>query len=138
MLQMIKQMQEQQHVAQEMMQEQQRAADERQRQFMAAILDRKADQTPAATRSRIEKSPPIKIDFKEFSGEPEDWTTLPRVHQAQLSALGCADVLTETAGDETKVNCDDYLSSADPDQLHEAQQAWVSLVTLCKKWRWIS
>ena len=31
MLQMAKQMQEQQHVAQEMMQEQQRAADERQR-----------------------------------------------------------------------------------------------------------
>ena len=90
MLQMIKQMQEQQHVAQEMMQEQQRTADERQRQFMAAILDRRADQTPAATRSTIEKSPPIKIDFKEFSGEPEDWTTWSKVHRAQLSALGCA------------------------------------------------
>ena len=38
MLQMIKQMQEQQHVAQEMMQQQQLATAERQRQFMAAIL----------------------------------------------------------------------------------------------------
>ena len=75
MLQMIKQTQEQQHVAQEMLQEHQRAADERQRQFMDAILDRRADQTPIATRSTIEKSPPIKSDFKEFSGEPEDWTT---------------------------------------------------------------
>ena len=75
MLQMVKQMREQQRVTQDMMQEQQRAADERQRQIMAAILERRAGQTPTATRSTIEKSPPIKIDFKEFSGEPEDWTT---------------------------------------------------------------
>ena len=71
MFQMIKQMPEQQHVAQEIIQEQQRAADERQRQFMATILDRRADQTPAATRSTIGKSPPIKIDFNDFLGEPE-------------------------------------------------------------------
>ena len=75
MLQMMKQMQEQQLVAQEMTQEQQRAANERQRQVMAAILDRRAGQTPTATRSTIEKSPPIKIDSEEFSGEPEDWAT---------------------------------------------------------------
>ena len=91
-LQMMKQMQEQQH-----------AADERQRQFMAAILERRADQTPTAIRPTIKKSPTIKIDFKEFSGELEDWTTRSKVHRAQLSALGCADALTETAGDETKV-----------------------------------
>ena len=64
----------QQHAADEH-QLQQHAADERQRQFMPAILERRANQTPAATRSAIEKSPPIKIDFKEFSGELEDWTT---------------------------------------------------------------
>ena len=69
-----KQMQEQQRVAQEIMQEQQRAADELKRQFMAAILDKRADQTPAVTGSMTKKSPPIKINFKEFSGEPEDWT----------------------------------------------------------------
>ena len=51
MLQMMKQMQEQQ-----------RAADEHQRQFMAAIQERRLDQTPAATRSTTEKSPPIKIE----------------------------------------------------------------------------
>ena len=131
MLQMIKQLQEQ-HVAQEMMQEQQRPADERQRQFMAAILKRRADQTPAATRSAIEKSRLIKIDFKKFSGEPEDWTTWCKVHRTQLLALGCADALTETAGDETKVNFNFDRDSADPDLLHKAQRAWVSLVTSCK------
>ena len=131
--QMIEQMQKQQHVAQQMRQEQQRAADERQRQFLAAILDRRADQIPTATRSTIEKSAPIKIVFKEFSGETEDWTTWSKVHRAPLSALGCADALTETAGDETKVNRDDFdRGSVDPDQLHKAQQAWVSLVTSCK------
>ena len=133
MLQMTKQMQEQQLVAQELLQEQQRAADERQRQFMAAILERRACQTPTATRSTIEKSPPIKIDFKEFSGEPEDWTTWSKVHRAQLSAPGCADAFTGTAGDETKVNRDDFdRGSVDPNRLRKAQQAWVSLVTSCK------
>ena len=132
-LQMIKQKKEQQHVVQEMMQEQHRAADERQRQFMVTVLERRADQTPAATRSTIEKSPPIKIDFKEFSGEPEDWTTWSKVHRAQLSALACAGELMETAGDEKKVSRDDFgRGSADPDQLHRAQQAWVLLVTSCK------
>ena len=127
MLPMMKQMQEQQLVAQKMLQEQQLAADERQRQFMAAILDRRAGQTPTATRSLI------KIDFKGFSEEPEDWTTWSKVHRAQLSALGCADALTETAGDETKVSRDDFdRGSVDPDRLRKAQQAWVSLVTSCK------
>ena len=121
MLQIIKKMQEQQRVSQEMMQEQQLAADERQRKFMADILGRRADQTPAATRSTIEKSPSIKINIKEFSGEPEDWTTWPKVHRAQLSALECANALTETTGDETKVNHDDFdRGSVDPDQLPQS------------------
>ena len=100
---------------------------------MAAILDRRAHQTPAATRATIEKSPPIKAGFKEFSREPGDWTTWSKVHRTQLSALGCADALTETAGSKTKVNRDDFdRGSADPERLHKAQQAWVSLVTSCK------
>ena len=126
MLQMIKQMQEQQHVAQEMMKEQRYSADEHQRQFMAVILERRADQTHGATRSTIEKSTPIKIDFKELCGEPVDWMTRFKVHRAQVSELGCADALTEIAGDETKVNRDDFdCGSADPDQFHKAQHAWV-------------
>ena len=36
----------------------------------------------------------------------------------------------QKAGDETKVNRDDFdRGSVDPDRLHKAQQAWVSLVT---------
>ena len=100
---------------------------------MATILDRTADHTPSATRSTIEKSPPIKIGFKEFSKEPEDWTRWSKVHRAQLSVFGCSDALTETTGDETKVNRDDFdRGSVDLDQLHKAQQAWISLVTSCK------
>ena len=100
---------------------------------MAAILEKRAGQTPTATKSTIEKSPPIQIDFKEFSGEAEVWTTWFKVHRAQLSALECADALTKTAGDETKVNHDNFdRGSVDPDRLHKAQQDWVALVTSCK------
>ena len=100
---------------------------------MAAILARRPDETPGATRSTIEKPPTIKIDFKEFSGEPEDWTTWSKVHRALLSVLGCADALTKTAGSEPKVNRDDFdRGSADPDRLSKAQQAWVLLITSCQ------
>ena len=89
--------------------------------FMAAILERRAGQTPPTTRSAIENFPPIKIDFKEFSEEPDEWTTWSKVHRAQLSALGCAGALTETAGDGTKVNHDDFdRGSVDPDLLRKA------------------
>ena len=72
-------------------------------------------------------------DLKEFSREPDDWTTWSKFHWAQLSALGCADALTETAGDVTEVNRDDFdRGSVEPDRLRKAQQAWVSLVTSCK------
>ena len=46
-----------------------------------------------------------------------------KVHQDQLWVLRCADALTGTAGDETKINSDDFdRGSADPDQLRTAQQ----------------
>ena len=106
---------------------------------MAAPLERRADQTATATIFTIEKSPPIKIDFKEFSGEPVDWITWSKVHRTQLSALGCTDALMETAGDETKVNRDDFdHGSVDPDQLHKVQQAWVSWSRHLKESRLIS
>ena len=116
-----------------MKQERQRAADQRQRQLMAAVLERRGDQTPTATRFTIGMYFPVKIDFKEFSAEPEDWTTWSKVHRAQLSALGWSDALTETAGDDTKLNRDDFdCGSADPDQIHNAQQACVSLVNYAR------
>ena len=112
---------QEQHVAQEMMQEQQRAADKRRRQFMSVILERRAYKTPTATRYTIEKSSPINR-LREFYGELEDWTPWSRVHRAQLSALACADAVTETVGDETKLNRVDFdRGSADPDQLHKVR-----------------
>ena len=100
---------------------------------MSAVLERRAGQTPTATRSTIEESLPIKIDFKKFFGEPGDWTTWSMVHRAQLSALGCTDALTETAGAETKVKRDDFdRGNVDPDRLRKVQQAWVSQVISCK------
>ena len=47
--------------------------------------------------------------------------------------LGCSDALTETVGDKTEVNRDDFdRGSVDPDRLHKAQHAWVSMATSCK------
>jgi len=75
----------------------------------------------------------VKIDFKEFSGEPEDWTTWSKVHRAQLSALGCIDTLTETRGGESKVNRTYVDRSVDLERLNKTQQTWVLLVTSCKE-----
>ena len=73
---------------------------------MLIMQETRADWMLATTRPPAEISSSIKIIFKEFSGEPEDWTTWSRVHRVKLSALGCADALTETAGEGTTVNCD--------------------------------
>lgn len=38
----------------------------------------------------------MKIEFKEFSDEPEDWNTWSKGNHAKLSALGYADALMAT------------------------------------------
>ena len=66
-------------------------AEERSRHDMQKMLQElRIGRTLTSTRPSTEHFPSLKIDFKEFSGEPEDWNTLFRVHQGQLSALGCA------------------------------------------------
>ena len=86
------------------------------------------------TQLPTEHFPSLKVDFKEFSGEPEDWNTWSRVHQAQLSALGCAEVLSVKGDHDIKIGGDDFhRSSVDPERLRTAHQAWVSLITTCKK-----
>ena len=81
--------------------------------FVTMMKEMKADRMPATTRSAAKRSPSIKIVFKEFFGEPEDWTTWPRVY---VSALRCTDALTETASEKTKVNWDGFdRSHAGPD-----------------------
>ena len=39
----------------------------------------------------------MKVDFDKISGEPEDWNAWSNVYMAQISALGCEDVLTTPA-----------------------------------------
>lgn len=49
-------------------------------------------QDPEATYPSMDHFPTLKIDFKKFSGEPEDWNTWSTVHDAQVSVLsveGC-------------------------------------------------
>ena len=57
----------------------------------------------ATTRSSTDRFPSLKINFQEFSGEPEDWNTWSKVHQAQLAALGCAEALTAKDDDDVKI-----------------------------------
>ena len=86
-----------------------------------------------STRPSTDRFPSLKIDFKEFSGESEDWNTWSRVHYAQLSALGCAAALTAQGDDDLKIGRSDFTDDeADPEQLRTAHQAWVSLITTCK------
>ena len=77
-------------------------------QQMAAqqrILERMAEAPPLAQHASTAAAsvPPearpsaMRIDFKKFSGEPEDWNAWSKVYMAQISALGCEDVLTTPA-----------------------------------------
>lgn len=78
----------------------------------------------ASARSPIQYLPTSKIEFKEFSGEPENWNTWSRVHQAQLSALGCDSALSAKGDDGKKIGSNDYDSSSDdPERLRTAHQA---------------
>ena len=68
---------------------------------------------PAVTHPSTDRFPTMKIDSKDFYGEPENWNTLSRVHHAQLSALGCVNALKATGDEDIKIgSCgfdeDDY------------------------------
>ena len=107
----------------------QRSDERMNRMFQELHLGR----APAASHSSMDRFPTLKIDFKEFSGEPEDWNTWSRVHHAQLSALGCADALTAEGDDDIKIGAGGYEDgNYDPVKLRAAHQAWVSLMTTCK------
>ena len=89
--------------------------------------------TSATTRPPTKHFPCLKIDLKDFSGEPEDWNTWSRMHQAQLSALGCAEALSAKDDHDIKIGGGDFdRSSVDPERLRRARQEWVSLITTCK------
>ena len=114
--------------------EQRKAAEERNRRDMLRMFqEMQGGSRSTSTSSSTDRFPSLKIDFKEFSGESEDWNTWSRVHYAQLSALGCAAALTAQGEDDLKIGRSDFIDyEADPEQLRTAHQALVSLITTCK------
>ena len=111
-----------------------KAAEERNRRDVLRMFqEMQRGSRSTSTRPSTDRFPSLKIDFKEFSGESEDWNTWSRVHYAQLSALGCAAALTAQGDDDLKIGRSDFTDDeADPEQLRTAHQAWVSLITMCK------
>ena len=75
----------------------------------------------------------MKIDFDKFSGEPENWNAWSKVYMAQISALGCEDVLTTPVAQDVKVGAEMFDGGqVHPEMLWKAKQVWVSLITNCK------
>ena len=113
-------------------------------QQMAAqqqVLERMAEAPPlaqqagtAAAATPPETRPPaMKIVFEKFLREPEDWNAWSKVHMAQISVLGCEDVLMTPAAQDVKVGAENFDGSqVHPEMLRKAKQVWVSLITKCK------
>ena len=104
------------------------------------ILERMAEAPPLAQQAATAaaSAPPearpsaMRIDFEKFSGEPEDWNAWSKVYMAQISALGCEDVLTTPTTQDVKVVADNFDGSqVNPETLGKAKQVWVSLITNC-------
>ena len=128
---------EQQRLAEYEM-EQQRLAEHREmQQHMEAQEEREAEMLrqlaqlrqappsptpPAAMHLLPQRSTGVKIEYKEFSGELEDWNTWSKVHHAQFSALGGADVLTAPPGQDITLTHSDFdHSGVDPERLRRAE-----------------
>ena len=128
------QMEEQRRADLQATQEQRLATKERSPRDMQRMLQElQIGRASATTRPPTEAFPSLKIDFKEFSNEPEDWNTWSRVHQAQLSALGCAEALSAKDDHDIKIWSDDFdSSSVDSERLRTAHQASVWLITTCE------
>ena len=63
--------------------EQRKAADERNRIDMLRMFhDMQGGFRSTSSRPSTDRFPSLKIDFKEFSGESEDWNAWSRVHYA--------------------------------------------------------
>ena len=69
----------------------------------------------AAAAAPPQTGPPnMKIHFEKFSGESEDWNAWSKVYMAQISALGCEDMLTTPAAQDVKVGAKNF----DGSQVH--------------------
>ena len=110
------------------------AAQQRMLEQMAAAPPLAQQAATAAAAAPPETRPStMRIDFEKFSGEPEDWNAWSKVYMAQISALGCEDVLTTPAVQDVKVGADNFDGrQVNPETLRKAKQVWVSLITNCK------
>ena len=84
--------------------QQQMAAQHRMLERMAEAppLAQQAATAAVATPSEA-KSPTMEIDFETFSGETKDWNAWSKVYMAQISTLGCKDVLTTPAAQDVEL-----------------------------------
>ena len=114
--------------------QQQMAAQQRMLEQMAGAPPLAQQAATAAAAAPPETRPStMRIDFEKFSGEPEDWNAWSKVYMAQISALGCEDVLTTPAVQDVKVGADNFDGrQVNPETLRKAKQVWVSLITNCK------
>ena len=97
--------------------------------MMREILQRGC-QSP--TDLRPNDSRPLKL-IKEFSGEPKDWTTWPKVREEQHSTLEYADAPNNPENEDSKVIRSNFDCSSVPlNHVQNANQGWVSVLTSCK------
>lgn len=62
----------------------------------------------------MDRFPTLTIDFKVFSGKPEDWNTWSRVHHAKLSALGSDGALAAEGDADINIGSSAFDNSASP------------------------
>ena len=98
MIQMFEQMEQQRIAERQEMQQRMEAREGREAEMLRQLAQLPFPTPPTAMKLLQQLSTGVKIEYKEFSSEPEDWNTWSKAHQAQLSALGCADVLTAPSG----------------------------------------
>lgn len=120
MLLMIQRMDEQLHVDEDRYRaDLQRSEDRTNRIFQGPYLGR----APVAIYSSIDLFPTVKIDFKYFAGESEDWNTWSRVHYVQFSALGCVDASRAERDEVIEIGGGGFDEDAyDPAKLRAAHQ----------------
>ena len=116
----------------------------RMQQQMAAqqrMLERIVEAPPLAQQAATaaasvppEARPSAMRKYSEtFSGEPENWNAWSKVNMAQISALGCEDVLMTPTAQDVKVSADNFDGSQiNPETLRRVKQVWFSLITNCK------
>lgn len=81
------------------------------------FLELRSGRTPAMTRLSTKRFPSLKMDFKVFSGEPEDWNTLSRVHQALVMCRGINGEIMICSSDFNRSDFDPQTASSGASEL---------------------